>query len=651
MNPKNKGNPFGLSQSITRRDFINTTLIGSGVALVGMNAPGLMESAYATTQSALNIGPEWTGPGGIGDYAKSNGNTHEVVNAAHAVWDGRYYKNPDKVEDTGEVFDVIIVGAGFAGISAAHAFIDNRNAGQSCLVLDNHPVFGGEAKRNELVVNGRYLYAPQGSNVYVRPEHGSAAEKIEKKVGVPESFDYAEHEVNGIKFDVGNYQFQWWGQNSVSIGLFFDEASHGVKPTWVKNPWKNGWEGTPYSTKVRKDITTFFKYSERPYKGKNFRQWLDAMTYQNYIEMVMGLDHEVTRYTDDLLAAAIGGDCASVSAYAAHLLTMPGLNGYLDSLEHTGAGVSDEDTNVPMWDCFPGGNTGLARYYLKGVLPAAIDGGFNLEDIIFKPINFAELDRKDKPIRMRLSATVVRVEHEGTPENSEIVKVMYNKDGHLYQARARGVVMAGGGWMNRRVVHDMPIEMTSAYQKFVYSPVLVVNMALTNWRFMDKLGISAFRYFSGLGFCANIRRPMYIGDQRPTVDPNEPAMLTFYMPMYGEGKNATEKMANGRWKMFGTSYSQYERQLCQQMTHQFAEMGFNAERDIGGIILNRWGHGYIVPGPGFYYPSDGSQSASDRIRQGYGRIRFGAAELMGFQNHSPAANEGYRAGEQVMNIL
>ena len=84
-------------------------------------------------------------------------------------------------------------------------------------------------------------------------------------------------------------------------------------------------------------------------------------------------------------------------------------------------------------------------------------------------------------------ATVVRVEHEGEKR----VSVLYAKGDRLYRARARGVVMAGGGWMNKRVVRDIPQSHLDAYESFHHAPMLVANVALNNWRPMYKAGITA----------------------------------------------------------------------------------------------------------------------------------------------------------------
>ena len=91
---------LGLNANITRRDFINTGLIGSGAALLSMQAPGLLRSASA--QAALaHLDKDWTGYGGVGDYARANGNTADVVNAAHGIRDHHYQFSAHDTEDTG----------------------------------------------------------------------------------------------------------------------------------------------------------------------------------------------------------------------------------------------------------------------------------------------------------------------------------------------------------------------------------------------------------------------------------------------------------------------------------------------------------------------------------------------------------------------
>jgi hypothetical protein len=92
------------------------------------------------------LGPDWTGPAGVGDYARANGNTAEVVNGAHNGDKNQAFdKFLNSATDTGETFDLIIVGFGLAGLGACYTYHKERPNGR-VLQLDQHAIFGGEAR-------------------------------------------------------------------------------------------------------------------------------------------------------------------------------------------------------------------------------------------------------------------------------------------------------------------------------------------------------------------------------------------------------------------------------------------------------------------------------------------------------------------------
>ena len=148
--------------------------------------------------------------------------------------------------------------------------------------------------------------------------------------------------------------------------------------------------------------------------------------------------------------------------------------------------------------------------------------------------------------------------------------------------------MSIGGWVARRIVGDMPDQIAEAYSQFFHSPILVVNVALRNWRFLDKLGISSGRWFEGFGRFFSIRRPMKTGNATQPFDPEKPVVMTFYVPFNNPGHSMAEQGAIGRAELLSKSYSDYENEIIEQMTRMFADHGFNAEQDVAGIVLNRW---------------------------------------------------------------
>lgn len=612
---------LGLDQPITRRDFVYGSSLLLGGALTGC-ATG--SSTDDPADYSFRVGRDWHGPGGVGDYAGSHGNTPDVVQAAHEIRTGRFRDVVRNAVDSGETYDCIIVGAGFAGLSAAHHF-QRLNPNGKALVIDNHPMFGGEAKRNDFNVNGVHVSGPQGSNDFaVTPDTGEPDDYF-SALNMPREFEYAEPggSAAGLRIPIDNYAYLHWAHDQFDVGHFFD----GHTTPWVKDLWRTGLGSTPWD----KGVQEGFLRLRRAVADEGAEPWLDSITMQYYYERTYGMPRQVTEYIDPIMASIIGLGCDGISAYWGKYFSMPGFApppAYPDDLIKS----------------FPGGNAGIARHFVKKLIPASIDGSA-LTDVLFGKINFDELDKEDQSVRIRLNSTVVRVEK--TPDKQ--VLVTYTNGGRVYQTKARTAVMASGGWVNKHVVADLPDTHAKAYEAFHHSPVLVANVALTNWRFIERLGVPAAIWSGGFGFTCNIRRPMIVDGVSQPCHPDEPTVMTFYAPIYKPGLPAKEQGIVGRAEMLGTSFTDYERQIREQMTKMFAAGGFDARNDIAGVVLNRWGHAYVNPGPGFMHGEMGNLAPPDAIRRPLGRIAIGHSELHGHQNWSGATAEGRRAVESLLD--
>ncbi len=366
--------------------------------------------------------------------------------------------------------------------------------------------------------------------------------------------------------------------------------------------------------------------------GRELGPWLDGMTVKTYYEQVLGLPSSITAYVDPILASIIGLGCDAISAWWGWHFELPGFrqaDRYRDLTFHS----------------FPGGNTGFARYFVKSLNPDALEGSTSLSDVLLSPVRFTALDREENAVNIRLNATVVRVEHEA----DKTVSITYVENGKLYRVRSTNTVMASGGWVNRRVLRDLPDAHRSAYESFRHSSVLIANVALTNWRFLAKFGVAACIYEGGFGFSCNIRRPMIVGDEKGSIDPDRPIVLTFYVPYFYPGLPAKGQGEAGRLELLTASFETIETRLREQMMVLFADGGFDPTRDVAGIILNRWGHAYTNPEPGFMFGVDGAEPVPDVIRKPFGRIAIGHSELGGHQNWTGAAAEGRRAVEALLD--
>src|SRR3954471_13585400 len=245
------GRALGLDRDITRRDVLNSTLLASGGLLLNAASPAQLIAQQAGNSSTDN---DWNGYGGVGDYAKSNGNTMAVLEAGHRIRKQEFESLPADIVDTGEIYDCVVVGGGISGLAAAQIFQQLAGKGKNCLVIDNHPIFGGEAKRNEFMVDGHRLIAHQGSAFFPIP--------------YPHSFIARFYESIGLKTPQLEYQ-KWGGASpemklsttpylgSAPSGLYFGAKFGHPEGVWLTDAWEKKLEGAPLPAKVRDELLKY----------------------------------------------------------------------------------------------------------------------------------------------------------------------------------------------------------------------------------------------------------------------------------------------------------------------------------------------------------------------------------------------------------
>ena len=273
-----------------------------------------------------------------------------------------------------------------------------------------------------------------------------------------------------------------------------------------------------------------------------------------------------------------------------------------------------------------------------------------MEAVWKNPVNFAAIDHPGEQTRLRLDSTVVRVEHAGEPHNSEFAWVTYTSGGHLYRVKAKTVVMAGGGWITKHVVRDLDADRRAAYSTFNYAPYMTANVAVRNWKFLYKLGITGGNWFEGFGRWVEVRKMAKFGVDSAVAGPDLPTVLTFFVDYAKPGLPTSEQGSRGRAEVLAIPYAEYERQIREQMTDMFGAYGFDAKRDIVGIVLNRFGHAFVNPEPGFFFGKNGKPAHREVLRAApFGRIAFAHADLTGAMDHRNAFIESNRAVGQLLD--
>ena len=649
--PANKSLGMDYS-SITRRDFLGTTLLASGAQLLHPFSPAQLLTLQPNA-SLPGSTEDWNGYGGVGEYANSNGNTWEVLSAGHKLRDSQPSSFLKQATDTSEFYDCVVVGGGISGLSAAAFFLRQARPGSKCLILEDHPIFGGEARQNEFDVDGQRIVAHQGSAIYFVPYPRSFLADFYDSIGLHEP--HLSYQVcNGTNpgMTVGRTPYDSAGMSSGQYGFWFGPnftaANNHLSSTgrWLIDPVEQKFAAAPVDAGTRANLLRWYsgaaadhtKFIPPQYEGDEISCALDSITLEDHYIQRFGLTREFIRtyLSPDLGGGSgLGPDALSAfSEYAADLL---------HPYEKKGEAAQ----------MFPGGNTTIARLIVKSLIPAAFAGDDSPDAVTRNSLNFATLDVSESSARVRLGATALHISHEGDPSRSDALQIVYEKSGKLFRVRAHSAVMAGGSWTTKHIIADLPSAQRSAYGQFFRSPCIVANVAVRNWRFLAKLGISGCRWFGGnVGNYIELRRMALVGNVPPQFGPDSPTVLTVKILFSYPGLSTEAQGHRGRAEVLATSFHDYERRIREQFSQMFSTAGFDAQRDIAGIVLNRWGHAYLSPQPGFFFGTNGKPAPREVLRSApFGRIAFANTDLAGAMDHRYSILEARRAVSQLFDSV
>ncbi|HKC48777.1 MAG TPA: FAD/NAD(P)-binding protein, partial [Gemmatimonadales bacterium] len=380
-----------MQDAITRRDFLNGTLLAS---------TGMLLGRHVRVPFGISPADAWDGYGGVGDYAHAHGNMYDVIATAHRMRDGAFEQAIASATDTGEMYDLVAVGGGISGLAAA-VFFQQRRSGR-CLVLDNHAIFGGEAKRNEFRVDGRTVIAHQGSAIFLVPQKGGYTDSFYQLIGMDRpAFAYQSWQGPEAEMSLSHSPYE----EPKDYGFYFG-SQFGARPgVWVLDPWGRGLDGAPLPAAVKAEWLRSRSAdvpAPRPVtEGDAVSRELDAVTLEEHLMA----RHQISRDTVRTFLAPLAGGGYGLGPDA--------LSAYCDyAIETQFPGDGDDALGDQM---FPDGNTGFARLMVKTLIPDAFAGPRSVDAVWQNRVRFTALDRPESGTRIRLNVTVVRVAHAGDP--------------------------------------------------------------------------------------------------------------------------------------------------------------------------------------------------------------------------------------------
>jgi spermidine dehydrogenase len=547
-------------------------------------------------------------------------------------------------DEDSDVYDLVVVGAGLSGLSAAH-FYRKENPNARILILDNHDDFGGHAKRNEFELDGRTFLSHGGSQTLQEP--GSYSEVIHgllKDIGVDiqrlaEAFDQ-----------------DFYRRNGLTDAFFFDRKTYGVDRI-VRYPVvdysnflplaecpltaKEAVAQMPLGENAKGEMLRLLEFSEDQLPeipASEQEDYLWDLRYLDFLKKHLGAsDPQVIDLFQGLTADA-GRSLEKASALS--MMTYMGLPG----LKATA--ISDyKALEEPYIHHFPDGNASVTRLLVRSLIPR-VAPGTSMEDVVLAPFDYARLDEASSKVRVRLESTVVRVKHDGPVESAKQVDITYVRGGQAYQVRGRSCVLAGYNSMIRFLCPELPTSQRQALARSVKTPILYTNVLLKDWRAWKKLGIGAASSPGGYYSTAFLDFPVSMGGYQYAQNPDEPIVVHMERFPKGHDRQASmeDQLRAGRHEMFATSFEHIERETRTQLSGMLSGGGFDAARDIKAITVNRWGHGYSRS----YGSSDSGNERPHIVgRKPFGRITIANADAGGSASVDAAIDEAYRAVSEL----
>jgi spermidine dehydrogenase len=625
---------LGMKRAITRRDILH----GFGAVAASTFVPG--EALANKLLSAEAAGKPYYPPALTG----MRGNHDGSFDVAHMLArEGKNDWGPVEELDTG-VYDLVIAGAGLSGLAAAH-FYQKENPNARILLLDNHDDFGGHAKRNEFKVGDRTLIGYGGSQSLESPSsYPKNAKVLLDDLGID------------IKRLGDAYDQSFFKRHGLAAGVHFNEKEFS-KNALVRyelgglrylpladsgNTAKEAVSQMPISDAARTQMLRLLttKTNQTGLSGDDLNKYLYSISYHEFLEKNLDIhEPEVFAILQD---HALDYGTGIEAIYAGSAMDWGGQPGAL------AAGLSDYEEDEPYIHHFPDGNASVARMLVRKLIPGVAPGS-TPEDVVKAAFDYSELDRETSAVRLRLNSTVVRVKHEGDATEAKCVSVDYVRDGRAFRVTAKHCILACYNSIIPSLCPELPAGQKEALAMSVKSPILYTNVVLHNWRAFKNLGVGAVLSSGSYHPLIKLDFPVSFGGQQYPDDPDEPIIVTMerFVHRNNEGLSPREQRRLGRHELLATSFETMERNIRQQLADQLSDGGFDPAKDIAGITVNRWAHGYADGFSSFGDPRyDGrndERRPNVRGRKPFGRVAIANSDAGGRAMYQSAVEQAHRA--------